>query len=128
MLVGGLGPDEVGKKNRSGGRAGRQTETYPIVVLVKIVSDHRLVPRQCLFEVGEGVAGDAEGGCLDVMRIVVEPGIKNVSDVMGYRDPCLKGSSRQRAHLWLKWRREAEELTSPNAGESWPAARASASP
>jgi hypothetical protein len=49
--------------------------TYPIVVLVQIICDHRFVPRQRLFKIGKCVARDSKRRGLDIMREFIEPAL-----------------------------------------------------
>ena len=57
--------------------------TYPIVVLVQIICDHRFVPRQRLFEISKCVARDSKRRGLDIMREFIEPAlVSNVTNRM----------------------------------------------
>jgi hypothetical protein len=51
-------------------------ETHSIVILVQVVGDHRLVPRKCLLEVSERIAGYTESRSLDIMGKFIESGAR----------------------------------------------------
>ena len=55
-------------------------ETYSVVVLVEVLCDHWLMSRECLLEIGKGIARDAKCRCLDVMWIAVEPKGNGLAD------------------------------------------------